>query len=606
MNLFVVAYAGRGDAGSEERLRFALDGLSAELPYFPGRPVGSWRAPSGRLACAWVSHGADQTGGAAYVTSDDSRVALFSGRPFLWRGDIADGTTPIDATFYSRASEDELLDLDGRFVALRFDDAEGGLDLVTDPIGAYPVFETDVDGTTLVSNNAELLRRLRGTGEFSLESVATLVCGGWPLSGDPLWRDVRRVESFGVHRLRPGGRSLRQGFDWNDPQQVLGSEFDVDRAAGIVVQSIRGLADWPGRPSVVPVTAGRDSRVILGAAVASGIDVRTVTFGSPGHPDVRVGRELAERVGAPHLIDVAAVDPRSVDWREAARVVNLMASGTTSLADARGYRIRPLEGPLVLWHSGQGGEIARGAYGSGAGLDAAGVADMLYRKFAVLRFYHRSILSRAGEHMVRDSIRSWVDEQRRLGFELEDVPDLFYLKKRMGGWAGPGHGCVEYFRDTTSPLWSHRLVPDELGLASEQRMRELFHLEVLRRVEPRLVNIGFEIGKGWPADHGNLRLRLKPYAELLPDVPGEFRRRLVQLSSRVLPNGGTGREPSLGRSLPAIRDFILRRDDHPAWEALDRGRVRRLLESHPDALDFFGRTHVWHLLTVFAAGEHPV
>ena len=39
------------------------------------------------------------------------------------------------------------------------------------------------------------------------------------------------------------------------------------------------------------------------------------------------------------------------------------------------------------------------------------------------------------------------------------VMALFYVLQRMGRWAGPTHGAVEYVRDTTSPLWHRRMLP---------------------------------------------------------------------------------------------------------------------------------------------------
>src|SRR5262249_47158013 len=134
------------------------------------------------------------------------------------------------------------------------------------------------------SNNAEVLRRLLGTSAVDAGVVASLIGGGWSLSGDPLWADVRRVP----HERPPVAA-------W-----FAGSDFDAEAAAGRLVESRRTLAAWPGRPHVVPVTGGRDSRVVLGAARRAGLDFRAVTVGGPDSPDVQIAQRLCERAGIAH------------------------------------------------------------------------------------------------------------------------------------------------------------------------------------------------------------------------------------------------------------------------------------------------------------------
>ena len=49
MNLFVVGW-------SAERPVDAPAALLEGVPFFRGRPVRTWAAPSGRAAAAWVAH----------------------------------------------------------------------------------------------------------------------------------------------------------------------------------------------------------------------------------------------------------------------------------------------------------------------------------------------------------------------------------------------------------------------------------------------------------------------------------------------------------------------------------------------------------------------
>jgi hypothetical protein len=507
VNLFVVAVGGGSPAP-------ALRALAERLPFFPGRPVETWHAHG--FSAAWVQHE-----GIDYVRTEPS-FELLAGHPA------------------------------GRFVRIRWD---GSLHLSSDALGAYPVFETTAGGVRYVSNNAELLRALRGTTDVSLESVAGLLGGGWPLDGDPMWEGVRRLNTPAPHAVEGGG-------------------FDAERAAGILVDEVRTLADWPGRPSIVPVTGGRDSRLVLAAALAAGIDFETRTGGERGHPDVEIGRRLAEVAGVPW--STLEHDPHgsvASDWRRAAELLHLTTAGTASLSDAAGFPFGPRPGPLPLWHSGQGGEIARAYYGAGAGLDRDGLVERLYSRFTGRRPGRAEILGDAGREIVRDQIAGFVDDALAAGIEPIDVPDHFYLWRRMGTWAGPTHGAVEYVRDTTSPLWSERLLPDLLGLAAADREREEFHRRVLERLAPQLAQVPYE---------GSVTFAGK--------VRRELRRRLRP-----------PRDDAFATTLSEIRELVNAQPEHPAWQMLDRTRVEQLLASTPGALDTMSRYYAWRLATVFAA-----
>ncbi|MEA2422858.1 MAG: hypothetical protein QOF55_1957, partial [Thermoleophilaceae bacterium] len=446
--------------------------------------------------------------------------------------------------------------------------ADGKLEVTSDRLGAYPLYATEVGGVRLVSNNAEALRAARGGSSMAAPVLASLLGGGWSLSGDPVWE--------GIDRIAPAR-----------PSPAPGSGFDADRAASILIAAVRALGEWPGRPSVVPLTGGRDSRLVLGAALAAGIDFQGTTGGEPGHPDVEIGRELARVAGVPWSL--VEHDPHGSvlsDWRRAAELLRVTTGGTASLSDAAGFPFGPRSGPLPLWHSGQGGEIARSYYGTG------GDADRLYRAFVGRRPGRIEILGAEGQRLVRAQIDAFVEEQLDAGIAPADLPDMFYLERRMGTWAGPGHGAVEYVRDTTSPLWSRRLLPDMLGLPAEARARYEFHQRVLERLAPQLVDIPFEDGRGWPAREGELARRLHRGRDLARKARAELRRRMGR-------SGAQAGDDPFARVLPEVRDAVLSQPDHEAWHVLDRPRVEALLASDPVTLDTMSRYYAWRLATVF-------
>jgi hypothetical protein len=535
VNVFVLGWSPRGAADgatAERALRVLLDGM----PFFDAGRIECWRAPSGRLVVACVAHEPERVGGVRYVDADDDGIALFSGRPFAWTGDAqADGREPLDAAYYRRPRADWQDTLDGRCCAVRYDDRDGTLELYADPLGSYPVYAGDAGTTRWISNSAEAVRAALGAEELDPAVLAGIVAAGWSLGGDPVWKGVRRLRD-------PQRRQL--GLD--ELAAMGDAGFEARRTADRLVAATGALADWPGRPTLLQLSGGRDSRMVLGAALAAGADISAVTSGSADAPDVQIARELCAARGIAH--DTASDPARALRSRpaHAARIVALASGATISLEHAAGYPFEPTHGELPLWLNGQGGELAGGYYRPApdnlVGALFAAVAD------------EASLLSARGRELVEGELRAAVDEQLDAGVAPRHVGDVFYLERRMGAWAAAGHGCVEVAKgDTTAPLWSRRLLPDQLGAARDGG-RDHFARATLDALDPELAAMAFSVDR--PGFH-------EPEAYDLTPV------------------------------LTAVRGAVAAQPDHPAWEVLDRPAVERTLA------DGAAWARIWRLATVF-------
>ena len=273
------------------------------------------------------------------------------------------------------------------------------------------------------------------------------------------------------------------------------------------------------------------------------------------------------------------------DHRRAARIVRLTAGGTASLADAAGFPLGPRDGALPLWHSGQGGEIGRAYYGRGDGSSAGELTRALYDAFTARRPHRRELLSPAGREIVEGQLRDWVDTQLDCGVAPADVPDVFYFDRRMKTWAAPTHGCVEYVRDTTSPLWSRRVVADLLAPSTEGRAHYAYHSAMRAAVRSRA-----------RPSRVRGRTRRRPGRAGAPaGRQGGCARRCGGCAARARPRRTT---PST-RSSPTSASRCSRAASHPAWEVLDRDRCETLLSRPAASLDEMSRYQVWRLATLF-------
>ena len=561
------------------RAEAAVRGLAEALPFFRSVEAGGWRAPSGAVAAAWTP------AAGPYVTGSGDGLTAWAGRPVSWGpGGRADGRGPLEPAYYADPAGGWPSGLDGRYTAVRWDESARRLTAVADALGAYPLYRADADGVTWLSNRVEPLRALIGARAVDLDALASLLGGGWPLGGRPVWADVRRVAP-GVLTLEDSGEAHTPLLEAAEVAAMCGAGWDAQAAAKALVEGVRALADWPGRPSVVPVTAGRDSRLVFAAALRAGLSFDAVTGGAPGSPDVVGGQALCAAAGVSHSLLPA--DPHGDPWstpEEAARVLGLTASGTASLGDAAGFPLGPRPGPPGLWHSGQGGEIARRYYRAAAGRDRDAAVDGLERVFCGRRTGRAEPLSDTGRAAVRAGLERWVDGRLESGARVEDLPDLFYLDERMGSWAGPTHGAVEWVRDTTSPLWSVRLLGHLLGGTVEERSAETFHSAVLRELSPELVGVPYEGGAASKRGMGH-----------------KVRRGIQEVRRRVAPGRAGGPEAAVDpfdNVLSAVRRAAASHPDHVAWRVLDRARVDALLSRPAAGLDDMNRHYVWRIATV--------
>lgn len=601
--MLIFTFGWSSDGGLDLRAaETAIERVVDAVPFFGRESVRTWSAPSGSAALAFAGHTPDQVGGASYTHLEERRAGLFTGRPFHWSGEVeADGRGPIDASFYVDPPSGWMDDLDGRAAAARYDDDTRTLEVFTNALGSYPLYTTSAGGGRWFSNSPGALALLRpGPESHDAGAIATFVGCGWPLGGKPIWRDVERLPRGTARRLSPAGDETIDLLPTERVIGMFGQGWSPTTAARAIVQGTGALADWPGRPPVIPLTGGRDSRLVFAAARHVGVPFQAETTAQPGlegYPeteDVRLARMLCERTGSPHT---AKQPSASVDLQTAIAAFRLVSPGAFSLGDVgltpsvgaqEDYRL-----PILL--QGLGGELARTFYGSGEGLGTKGLVTKLYR--TTTKVWPRTLLSGDGKGVVRGYLTDWVERHTGLGAAPAEIPDLFYLLERMVNWAAPTQGLFEAIGDETVPvLWNTRLLPHQVGQSRAERDRERFHVPVLEELDPSLLEVPFELMNHPSTLQGKLR------AEAI---------RRARLLARRRPGGsaGSGGAPAPVDPFPdtmaQTRELVLAQPQHEAWAVLDEKRVRHLLGSDPAGLHSRGRHQVYRLASVFFTGESP-
>jgi asparagine synthase (glutamine-hydrolysing) len=192
-------------------------------------------------------------------------------------------------------------------------DCEDHTYLVADGVRSIPLYYSDGrddTGGVVVSDDGETVARAVGA-ERDPVTAAEFLLTRYVTGPDTIWRGVHATQAGEVVRLdgTPTRRTYREhwpgtGETASDPQAVLARGLDraLDRLEAVAA----------GRPVVVPLSGGYDSRLLAASLVERGHPVTAFTFGRPGHPDVEVSREVADRLG----IDWELVEYSQARWRE--------------------------------------------------------------------------------------------------------------------------------------------------------------------------------------------------------------------------------------------------------------------------------------------------
>lgn len=273
------------------------------------------------------------------------------------------------------------------------------------------------------------------------------------------------LADFTVHRHWPRG-PWREGSD---------PDAEARDLAELVRAQVGALVAYPERRVAQALTAGRETRMLLGCAreVAGLIDLVTVSAGGSHQTDTVMARRIAAAEGLSHR-----ELPRAT--ASAAERANYLRRGGHCIADANA-RYFPSVRPIADSHvfvGGAGGEIGRGFFWRQGDtretrLDGAG----LMNRFGL-----------PPEPRLIAAMEVWLAGLD--GFDSLQILDLAYIEQRMGPWAGPQF-CCDPTLVRFAPLLSRRTAELMLGLPENWKRGEGMADAILQATWPELLRFPF-------------------------------------------------------------------------------------------------------------------
>lgn len=465
--------------------------------FAPLVPEATWVRQAGANAvCAAFSNAAESANGNYVHAADDGGFVMYNG----W---VA-GNGLSDQPFAKSVSSW----IDDRIQATSFDDfvanTTGEWSLVTvSPSGelnaalAFPggehLYYGVVDGVFAVSNRALLCAAaLHGhipapnpffVGWLLTKNNAFLSDDGTPFAG------VFALHPLKTLHLKPDANSWQlRTRPWPHTQTSHSWDEMLDEMA----QRVNVVRRLPNVPFRLSLTGGRDSRLVLAAlVVAKCFDKLRGCYliAPPDHPDVIVGRLLADHYGIPFDCLPHEASTRSV-WDDL-KIHHFQTELGVHFWDSKGILSRTREGRI----GGNYGELFFSHLEMYQWLGWPGVAAV----FESDGFIDPDSLltARARDHF-RQEFRTFWQRRRDEGILPSQIRDRLHRDGRMWRWVGQGRLAAGLGAVNTNPIPSPHILDKYLSLPYLDRRFGRIHYELMRRADPWILEQPFA-SKGFSA-----------------------------------------------------------------------------------------------------------
>lgn len=534
------------DGGPATRWQFAAFATRTHF-YMPEQQV--WQAP-GAGAC--IIHG------------------------LVWR--LRDGTSELldaqaVAALLDRPGAVLPADVAGEYAIVRLH-PDGSLDAFADRPGLHQLFHA-ADGAPVVANRAGLVAAVLGDSTPDPAAARWLTAVGYRVGTATAYKAVTQLGQEKRLGFGSDGRmamaAMADPIIRLDGERGYAKSLDPLLDEGIAqAQAAIRLAIPQDGPIDLPITGGKDSRVILALCLAAGLRGRLHLFtrGYQGHPDVVAGAGIAAALGLPHRREAPHGSDDAAVWSRARFFDTVAAQAWQSDHMVGGWDLilgTRIAAETII--SGHMGEVLK-AYSKKplpeGRLDPAAMVRLQ------APFDPMGLLRPDARAAIEAELLAQMDEARGQGAREGDLPDLFYYRNRLPNWLGAIRAIKSFERQPVVPLGAPALLRLAFRLTPEERKHDLLHWLIIRRCAPELLPLPFAFQSWDPALGADV-----PYATpVLPaaGAPPAFGNWQYSLNSNA------SIRAALAAEVAAQGDLAL-------WQSIDRDVLIDRL--HQRRLDYF-------------------
>lgn len=364
---------------------------------------------------------------------------------------------------------------------------DGIVEAFGDPAGLHQLFHGDA---AIVSNRAGLAALVAGKDQPETNACLWLGAIGYRVGTASSWAGIRQVPQGARLMASAAGSRIdlpapatpdQRGFA-HGGSALLAQGLEQAKAA-ILLAAGDGTLD-------LPITGGKDSRVVLAIALAAGLHERLSLFtrGYAGHPDVVVGALIADRIGAPHRrepplgSDIPA-DLLPADFMRLLKTIAWQSDGGMGGWD----NISAHNSGRETLVSGHLGEVLK-AY---AKRMPEGPLDPIAMVRLQAPFDPLDVLRPPARERLAAQLADGMAAARVAGAAEDDLPDLFYWQNRVPNWLGGIRGIKSFERQPILPVGVPALMALAFRMSAAERKAELAHFKLIEAGAPELIDLPF-------------------------------------------------------------------------------------------------------------------
>lgn len=467
--------------------------------HIPGdhRIAAAFATPAGRwqLRC-WATETRFYRPAAQLWQDDEAGLCVIHGLVWRMRND---GAELLDAakvaSLLARPGDRLPDDVGGEYAIARLY-PDGSLTAFSDQAGLHQLFR-GAAGQPVLSNRASLVAACLGDEAPDPAAQAWLAAIGYRVGTATAFASVSQIGQ---------GRSLiidaAGARELGDPLKALGLGARRGWSTAYIDDLERGIAQaraaiWlaiPGEgPVDLPITGGKDSRVVLALCLSMGLKdrLRLFTRGYEGHPDVIAGRLIADAVGLPHRREPPHGSDEPAFWTCERFFGKLAAQAWQTDGMVGGWDL--ILGQSVgreTLVSGHMGELLK-AYSKKA--LSEGPLDPVSMVRLQAPFDPMGVLLPSARAALEAELGRQMAEARAAGALEADLPDLFYYRNRLPNWLGAIRAIKSFERQPVVPLGAQALLGLAFRLLPEERACELLHYRIIERTAPELLPLPFAL-----------------------------------------------------------------------------------------------------------------
>lgn len=336
------------------------------------------------------------------------------------------------------------------------------------------------------------------------------------------------------------------------------------------------------------LTGGKDSRLSLAFCDAFGLTdyVDSFTNGHPQHPDVLVAKEISKIYQLNHRSNVPQYTDSSIPYVDADELFHRMAVHVFRTDASFGVwdlKSRGKSGYGVQL-SGFLGEVLKNYLKKPKTLTYNFLPSDFIKKHGV--FDPLGIIDKSLIEEVDKKLKDKLEVFTKLGYEFDDIPDLYYATIRLPQWLGAARLVDGYSTQSVFIINSPSLSQLAMNLPEKERRLNIIHYELMKRLSPKLLTIPFAM-QTWDKE-------LVKYGAT-PEIINK-----PITSNGSIPSNGSWQ--FLLNENPFFRKLIISLINDNAssklWDFVNKGKLLNLLEgnkvfTHSELISIYG------LITVF-------